>query len=123
MVCIQAGHLGLGLDYLREAAQVDLHDLQGNTEQGLHLASLAGAWLALTAGLGGLREDGPLVQLSPRLPDGLRGYRFRFLWRDARIEVHAGDVVTVSVAGVDSLDVVLYGEEVTITPAEPAASW
>ena len=37
-----------------------------------------------------------------------------------RIEVHAGDVVTVSVAGVDSLDVVLYGEEVTITPAEPA---
>ena len=120
VVCIQAGHLGLGLDYLREAAQVDLHDLQGNTEQGLHLASLAGAWLALTAGLGGLREDGPLVQLSPRLPDGLRGYRFRFLWRDARIEVHAGDEVTVSVAGVDSLDVVLYGEEVTITPEEPA---
>ena len=60
--CIQAvlaaevGHLELAHDYTYEAALIDLHDLHQNTGDGLHIASLAGAWIALVSGFGGLRD-------------------------------------------------------------------
>ena len=51
------GHLDLAYDYLAEAALVDLDDLAGNTDDGLHIASLAGTWIALVTGFGGMRCD------------------------------------------------------------------
>ena len=41
----EVGHLDLAYDYLGEAALMDLDDLEHNTRDGLHIASLAGAWL------------------------------------------------------------------------------
>ena len=51
----EVGHLDLAHDYLAEAALIDFDDLNHNTADGMHLASLAGAWIALVAGLGGMR--------------------------------------------------------------------
>ena len=42
-----AGHIRLAFDYAAEAALLDLEDFEHNTRDGLHLASLAGAWIAL----------------------------------------------------------------------------
>ena len=42
----------------------------GNTADGLHLASLAGAWLVAVAGFGGLRDHGETLAFAPRLPRG-----------------------------------------------------
>ena len=57
---IETGHLRLAYAYLTEAALMDLDDLEHNTRDGLHIASLAGTWMALVAGFGGLRhyDDG-----------------------------------------------------------------
>ena len=66
VMCAEVGHLELAHDYLYEAALIDLRDLHKNTRDGLHMASLAGAWTALVAGFGGLRDDeGELVR-DPR---------------------------------------------------------
>ena len=67
----ETGHLDLAYDYLSEAALMDLDDVNHNTSDGLHLASLAGTWIALVAGLGGLRESNGRVSFSPRLPSGI----------------------------------------------------
>ncbi|GLB68639.1 glycoside hydrolase family 65 protein [Arthrobacter mangrovi] len=102
VVCARAGHLDLALAYLREAALVDLRDLQHDSEEGLHLASLAGAWLALTCGLGGLQVAGGMLQLAPRLPGQLKRIAFRFQWRGHRFGVEttaAGTVVRLLDAG------------------------
>ena len=64
----------------------DLHD---NTADGLHMASLAGAWTALVAGFGGLRDDEGILALDPQLPDGIERLRFRLRWRDFRLTVDA----------------------------------
>src|SRR5204862_1085123 len=50
-----AGHLRLALDYAAEAALMDLDDVEHNARDGLHVASLAGAWIAFVMGFGGLR--------------------------------------------------------------------
>jgi alpha,alpha-trehalose phosphorylase len=52
----EVGQLELAYDYAREAAQMDLADLEHNSADGLHMASLAGVWTVLVAGFGGLRE-------------------------------------------------------------------
>ena len=45
---------------------MDLGDLQHNTRDGLHIASLAGAWLAAVAGFGGMRDHGGELSFAPQ---------------------------------------------------------
>jgi alpha,alpha-trehalose phosphorylase len=88
------GHLELAYAYLRECALIDLDDLDANTHQGLHLAALAGTWIATVAGFGGLRDHGGTITLAPRLPAALSRLRFRLMIRDSRlsVEVTPGNV-------------------------------
>ncbi len=95
VMCAAVGHLELAHDYTYEAALIDLRDLHENTEDGLHMASLAGAWTALVAGFGGLRDDTGCLTFDPHLPDGIDRLCFRLRWRDFRVTVDAGrDEVT-----------------------------
>jgi alpha,alpha-trehalose phosphorylase len=64
----EVGHLELACDYFAEAALIDLHDLENNTRDGLHIASLAGACIAAVAGFGGLRDHAGQLAFAPRLP-------------------------------------------------------
>lgn len=88
VLAAETGHLDLAYDYLCETALMDLADLAHNTGQGLHIASLAGAWSAVVAGFGGLRhlDDGGLA-FAPRLPEALTGITFRLRWRGQRLRV------------------------------------
>ena len=71
VVAAEVGHLELAYDYFGEAARMDLGDLMDNTRDGLHIASLAGSWIAAVAGL---RRDARLRR-RPQLP--ARGCRPR----------------------------------------------
>ena len=81
IVAAETGHLDLAYDYLGEAAFVDLHDLNDNTRDGLHMASLAGCWLALVCGFGGFRDHGGRMAFAPRLPESIGRLRFRLRFR------------------------------------------
>jgi alpha,alpha-trehalose phosphorylase len=87
VLAAEVGHLDLAADYLAEAALMDLRDLEHNSRDGLHIASLAGAWLALVAGFGGMRDFGGQLSLHPQLPPGWAGMSFRLRWRESRIRV------------------------------------
>ena len=89
VMCADVGHLELAHDYTYEAALIDLRDLHHNTRDGLHIASLAGAWTALVAGFGGLRDDEGVLCLDPHLPDEISCLRFRLRWRGFRVIVQA----------------------------------
>ncbi len=90
VMAAETGSLGLAYDYVGESALIDLDDLEHNTRDGLHIASLAGAWVALVEGLGGLRVEETRLLLRPRLPDSLLGLRFRVLYRGCRLQVDLG---------------------------------
>ena len=101
--CIQAvmaaevGHLELAHDYLGEAALMDLHDLHQNARDGVHVASLAGSWIALVAGLGGMRDFDGQLSFAPRLPTRINRLEFSLLWRGLRLRVDVtSDEVTYS---------------------------
>jgi alpha,alpha-trehalose phosphorylase len=87
VVGAEVGQVDLAADYMAEAALIDLHDLQHNTRNGLHIASLAGTWIALVAGLGGMRDFDDRLSFHPQLPPGWQGMRFRVRWRGRLIQV------------------------------------
>jgi alpha,alpha-trehalose phosphorylase len=87
VMAAEVGLLDLAYDYLAESALVDLHDLKRNSRDGLHLASLAGAWTALTAGFGGMRAVDGQLRFAPRLPGGITKLRFRVQYKGRRIRV------------------------------------
>ncbi len=91
VMCAEVGHLELAHDYTYETAFVDLRDLHDNTREGLHLAALAGTWLSLVAGFGGLRDDQGVLTLNPALPEGISRLRFRLRWKGFRVTVSATD--------------------------------
>jgi alpha,alpha-trehalose phosphorylase len=89
VLACELGHLDLAYAYLRETALIDLDDLQHNTRDGLHIASLAGCWIGAVAGLGGLRDHDGRLSFKPRLPPSLRRVAFRlgFQGRQLIVEV------------------------------------
>jgi alpha,alpha-trehalose phosphorylase len=120
VIAAEVGQLGLAYDYLGEAALIDLLDLQHNTRDGLHIASLAGTWVALVSGLGGLRLEDGTVSFAPRLPEGLTRLAFTLLigGRRLRVEVtHAR--ARYLLADGDPLEVLHYGQPVTLAAAKP----
>ena len=98
VMCAEVGHLELAHDYAYEAALIDLRDLHHNTRDGLHMASLAGAWTALVAGFGGLRDDDGMLSLDPQLPERHFAAAIPVAWRDFRLTVDVNhDDVTYTV--------------------------
>jgi alpha,alpha-trehalose phosphorylase len=87
VIAAETGHLALAFDYLGEAALMDLQDLEHNTRDGVHIASLAGTWLALVCGFAGLRHRDGRVSFAPRLPEGLTRLSFSILFRAQRLRV------------------------------------
>ena len=92
IMAAEVGQLELAYDYLGEAALIDLDDLEHNTRDGLHIASLAGSWLALVAGLGGMRNNGEpvngpgtgLLSFAPHLPAAITRLSFRLVYLGRR---------------------------------------
>jgi alpha,alpha-trehalose phosphorylase len=122
IVAAEIGELDLAYDYFRETALIDLHDLAGNTADGLHLASLAGAWLVAVAGFGGLRDYGEVLAFAPRLPRSLSRVSFRLLYRDRCLRVDIGpDQARYEVLSGEPLDVVHEGTLLSLTPGAPQA--
>src|SRR5262249_58071617 len=87
VIAAEVGHLDLAFDYLGEAALMDLHDLEHNTRDGVHIASLAGAWVALVGGFAGLRHGAGQVSFAPRLPAGLNRLAVSLMLRGQRLRV------------------------------------
>jgi alpha,alpha-trehalose phosphorylase len=125
IVAAECGHLDLAYDYLGEAALMDLNDLEHNTRDGLHIASLAGAWLALVLGFGGMRDPGVLtpeqtpLAFSPRLPTALTRLVLRLVYRNRRLRVTiTGQEATYELTLGDALDLEHQGEVFTLKPGQ-----
>jgi len=87
VIAAEVGHVDLAHDYATEAALMDLHDLEHNTKDGVHVASLAGAWLSLVCGFGGMRDHHGQLSFAPALPEGIERLAFTIRWQGCKIRV------------------------------------
>ncbi len=120
VLAAEVGQLQLAYDYLGETALMDLDDLEHNTQDGLHIASLAGAWTALVVGFGGTRSYGGKLAFAPRLPGGMSKLVFSLMFRDRRlrVEVTAQEATYQLLAG-EPLKICHHGAEITVATDGP----
>jgi alpha,alpha-trehalose phosphorylase len=116
-----ACHLRLALDYAAEAALMDLDDVEHNARDGLHVASLAGTWIAVVMGFGGLRGHGDVLALAPRLPDGLTRLSFSVLRRGLclRVDATTREARYTLTRGAGPLGITHHGEQLQVTASAP----
>jgi alpha,alpha-trehalose phosphorylase len=127
--CIQTilaseiGYTEQALEYLRYAVLMDLADVAGNVQDGIHIASIGGTWMAVVYGFAGMRHYDGQVSFNPRpLPGGMTRVRFPLTIRDQMLEVNLDrESVTYSLREGDGL-VFRYGdEEIRLSPDVPSA--
>ena len=72
--------------YLR-TARLDLDDYNNDTEDGLHITSMAGTWMAVVKGIGGMRVHKDKVYFEPFLPTTWQSVSFKIQFRGNTILV------------------------------------
>jgi trehalose/maltose hydrolase-like predicted phosphorylase len=105
--------------HFRSTAFVDVDDLHHNTDHGVHMAAMAGSWLAFAWGFGGFRLRESVPSFAPALPAAWRGYGFAMLWRGSRLRIDVdADGVTYRNLDGPTVSFAHRDRNVTLAPGE-----
>ena len=120
IVAAELGDDDKAYDYFARGARTDLDDRHGNTRHGVHTAAMAGSWLGLVQGFGGLRWHDGQLRFAPTLPARWRRYAFRVRQRDAQLQVSVdGDGIEYRLLDGAALELQHRGETVALSGACP----
>ncbi len=100
--------------YLR-TARLDLDNYNNDTDDGLHITSMAGTWMSIVYGFGGLRIENGRLSLKPFAPREWRNYSFRLRFRQHRLEVHVdAENVVIKQEGGSYLSLCVHDQDYSI---------
>jgi maltose phosphorylase len=74
-------------EYSKYAFRLDLDNYNNNTNEGLHVTAMAGAWMNLVYGFARMRVDGGVLRFAPSIPKGWRAFHFTIIYRGCRLNV------------------------------------
>jgi maltose phosphorylase len=101
--------------YLR-TSRLDLDDYNNDTEDGCHITSMAGTWMSVIKGFGGMRVKDGMVHFSPYLPDQWKSYSFRVDFRGRVLRVNVTlEKSDVQLESGEPLDIMLNGNKIVIS--------
>jgi maltose phosphorylase len=83
----EIGYKKQAMDFFGFATRMDLDDYNRNTKEGLHLTSIAAAWVNIVYGFGGLRSDGDILKIAPYCPEQWDSYQFNLHYFDANLKI------------------------------------
>jgi alpha,alpha-trehalose phosphorylase len=117
MQAARLGDLARGAHGFEQTALLDIDDSHGNTKDGLHTASLGGAYLTVLRGFAGIRSEHGELSADPVLPDDWEGYRlpFRFHGRELLLTCSREHGAQLMLQSGEPLDVRFCGSHITLT--------
>ena len=96
--------------YLR-TSRLDLDDYNKEVHEGLHITSMAGTWMSIVEGFGGMRVKNDQLHFEPKIPKEWNAYTFKVNFRNAIVKVEVNHQETkVSVEGDQEIDIVVNGK-------------
>lgn len=100
--------------YLR-TARLDLDDYNNDTEDGCHITSMAGTWMSVVKGFGGMRVSKGALHFNPFIPDQWKSYSFRleFRGRVIKVRVSSEKVETILESG-PAMEIFMNGKAVAL---------
>lgn len=102
--------------YLR-TSRLDLDDYNKEVHEGLHITSMAGTWMSIVEGFGGMRVKNDTLYFEPKIPPQWQGYSFKINFRNQIIHVSVTHETTkFSLEGANSITLFVNGKEVLVEP-------
>ncbi|MDE6347929.1 MAG: family 65 glycosyl hydrolase [Bacteroides sp.] len=96
------------------ATRIDLDDYNNETDQGLHITSMPGSWLAIVRGFAGLQILKNALCFSPVIPQKWSSYSFNVNYLGNTLHIRVGKEIEISLTAGDSLDIQVYENKYTL---------
>ncbi|WP_299128134.1 glycoside hydrolase family 65 protein [uncultured Winogradskyella sp.] len=107
--------------YLR-TSRLDLDDYNHEVHEGLHITSMAGTWMSIVEGFGGMRVLNDKLTFEPRIPNEWEGYSFKVNFRHQILSVEVSKTtINFKISGTQDLEIVVNSESVLVSPDKDAA--
>ncbi len=104
--------------YLR-TSRLDLDDYNKEVEEGLHITSMAGTWMSIVEGFGGMRVLDGTLHFEPRIPKQWKSYSFKVNFRHQIITVTvSADGCSFGITGKGPLTIQVHGKSVQLIPGK-----
>jgi maltose phosphorylase len=102
--------------YLR-TSRLDLDDYNKEVEEGCHITSMAGTWMSIVEGFGGMRVKNDALHFSPKIPKEWKGYSFKINFRNQVLKVSVSQKETsFSLEGNTEITVFVNNKRVLVEP-------
>lgn len=102
--------------YLR-TSRLDLDDYNKEVEEGCHITSMAGTWMSIVEGFGGMRVKDNTLHFEPKIPKEWEGYSFKINFRNQILKVAVNHKETsFSLEGTKEISVFVKGNEILVEP-------
>jgi maltose phosphorylase len=102
--------------YLR-TSRLDLDDYNKEVEEGCHITSMAGTWMSIVEGFGGMRVKNDALHFSPKIPKEWKGYSFKINFRNQILKVSVTHQETqFSLEGEKEISVFVNNKKVVVEP-------
>jgi len=117
---IQAAKLGRmdqAYQFYLRTSRLDLDDYNHEVDEGLHITSMAGTWMSIVEGFGGMRVKNDSLMFSPKIPQQWQAYSFKVNYRHQILTIKVtNENTTFNLSGDKKLKIQVNDQWVTITP-------
>ncbi|MGL4696089.1 glycoside hydrolase family 65 protein [Enterococcus larvae] len=115
ILAAELGYEDKAVELYKRTARLDLDNYNNDTDDGLHITSMSGSWLAIVQGFAGMRTYQGQLSFTPFLPEMWEGYSFTINYRGRLISVTTDqEQVTIDLVEGDTLTLNVYGKAETL---------
>lgn len=100
------------------ATRLDLDDYNNETDQGLHITSMPGSWLAIVRGFAGIQVLENTLNFSPIIPSEWSSYSFKVNFRANTLRIQVEKEIKIKLTAGNGLDIQVYGKPYTLKQGE-----
>ena len=111
------GEIELAYTFYLQTSRLDLDDYNKEVEEGLHITSMAGTWMSIVEGFGGVQVINNELHVNPILPDQWKSYSFKINFRGKVLKAivqHSG--TNFEVSGDEPITIVVNGQSTNVEP-------
>jgi alpha,alpha-trehalose phosphorylase len=120
VACSELGLYDKAYQYFEESVRMDLDNRHRNTEYGLHTACMAGSWMTVVLGFGGMQILDDKPSFNPYLPKKWPSYAFSIRFRDSRVHVAVSNKgVIYTLTDGEALEITHSGKSLKLAPGKP----
>ena len=117
VLAAKLGRMEQAYEFYLRTSRLDLDDYNKEVEEGLHITSMAGTWISIVEGFGGMRIDGDRLSFSPNIPARWESYSFKVNFRSRIVKVtvtQKGNKFELEQG--EALDILVDGQSRTLNP-------